>query len=98
VASGLPDLPPFDTRQVVERLQERGVESAQAGAIVDALVDATQRLVTKRDLEEATKTLATTSALETLATDIQKSINAATWKFLGGVGVILAIFRWLLPG
>ena len=74
------------------------MEPAQAGAIVDALVDATQRLVTKRDLDEATKPLATASELEKLATEIHKSINTATWKFLGGVGVILAIFRWLLPG
>lgn len=88
------DLPPFDTQQVVERLhKEGGFEMGQASAIGSALVAATQRLATKRDLEP----LATNSELQKLATDIQKSINAATWKFLGGVSVISAVFRWLIP-
>lgn len=70
----------FDTHAAVRAMEEAGLESAQAEAITETIRSAvTEGVATQADL----------AALEARLTE---RINAQTWRILGGVFALLALW------
>ena len=75
--------PIIDTLRYARRLKEAGVAPAQAEAMADALaVELVPNLVTKTDLG---------NAVSELKADLAALEARLTWRFLGGVTVIVGL-------
>ena len=73
----------IDTLRYARRLKEAGVAPAQAEAMADALaVELVPNLVTKADLG---------NAVSVLKADLAALEARLTWRFLGGVTVIVGL-------
>ena len=73
----------IDTLRYARRLKEAGVAPAQAEAMADALaVELVPNLVTKTDLG---------NAVSMLKADLAALEARLTWRFLGGVTVIVGL-------
>ena len=73
----------IDTLRYARRLKEAGVAPAQAEAMADALaVELVPNLVTKADLGHA---------VSELKADLAALEARLTWRFLGGVAVIVGL-------
>ena len=73
----------IDTLRCARRLKEAGVAPAQAEAMADALaVELVPNLVTKADLG---------NAVSVLKADLAALEARLTWRFLGGVTVIVGL-------
>lgn len=105
------DVPAFDTAKVAAHLRKHGgFDEPQAAAIVDATVRATAGLVTRNHFDAAMEkqahlieaamereALKASKAFTTIERDLARTINAQTWRYIGAVGAILALFRWVIP-
>ena len=94
------DVPPFNTQQVAAEVRKAGAfNQQQADAIVRASVQATANLVTRTHLESALErqTEALRGELKSLSIEMQKAINAQTWRYIAFTGAMLGLLRWLFP-
>jgi len=70
----------IDTLATARSLEQAGMDSPQAEAVAGAIRTAvTEGAATKADLAD-------------LKAEIRAELNALTWRILGGVGLLLALF------
>lgn len=87
------DVPVFDTQQAAAEVRDAGEFSQQqADAIVRGAIRATANLVTRDQMNAALD-----RQTAELRTEIHKSINSQTWRFVAATGAILGLLRWLFP-
>ncbi len=73
----------IDTLATARSLEDAGMDTRQAEAVAGAMRDAvTEGSATKADLAE-------------LKAEIRADLAALTWRILGGVGLLLAVFTAL---
>ena len=94
------DVPPFDTAKATARIRVAGgFGQEQAEAIVGGMVRGTEHPATHADLERLGDKLqaAIDGQTKELRVEVQRALNAQTWRYIGATGALLALMRWLLP-
>ena len=101
------DVPPFDTAKATAEIRVAGgFGQEQAEAIVGGMVRGTEHPATHADLERLGDKLqaaidklqaAIDGQTKELRVEVQRALNAQTWRYIGATGALLALMRWLFP-
>ncbi len=80
----------FDTLAAARELEDAGMDAKQAAAVTHTIRGAiSEGVVTPDDLA------AVRAELAELKAELRSDLSALTWRILGGVGLLLAVFTAL---
>ena len=74
-------------------MQDGDLTAKQAGAVTEAIKTATGGLATKADLQAAEERIKSE-----ITTEIHKTLNTQTWRYVIYTGVLMAFLRYVPVG